>query len=219
MPDWHALVRQRLATLGLAAAREEEIRAELAEHLEDAYQHGLARGCTPAEAEACAEQQVANWNALAARIRREETMSTTTRTLWLPGTSVMLFAALFGLAIIRVVPPPAWVDERRPWLAAAWLALYLVLGGLGAYWSRRAGGTLAQRLLSGAFPLILHLAIACLTALAALFSPAPAFPEHLRLSFWAGIALGWVLIPGAALALGALPFLRDSTVKKPLPAS
>lgn len=44
MPDWQELVRQRLAGLALDPAERDEIRAELAAHLEDAYEAMLRDG-------------------------------------------------------------------------------------------------------------------------------------------------------------------------------
>ena len=51
MPDWKKEIRQRLATLKLAPARESEIVEELAQHLDDRYQELLADGTSGADAE------------------------------------------------------------------------------------------------------------------------------------------------------------------------
>ena len=37
MPEWQALVRQRLGDLGLAVPQEDAVFAELASHLEEVY--------------------------------------------------------------------------------------------------------------------------------------------------------------------------------------
>jgi len=50
MPDWEAIIRERLARLRLDPAREAEIVEELAQHLEDCYARLLAEGATSAEA-------------------------------------------------------------------------------------------------------------------------------------------------------------------------
>lgn len=51
MPDWKKEIRQRLARLKLAPAREAEIVEELAQHLDDRYQEFLADGTSGADAE------------------------------------------------------------------------------------------------------------------------------------------------------------------------
>ena len=51
MPDWKKEIRQRLAGLKLAPARESEIVEELAQHLDDRYQELLADGASDADAE------------------------------------------------------------------------------------------------------------------------------------------------------------------------
>lgn len=50
MPDWQELVRQRLAGLARDPAERDEIRAELAAHLEDAYEAMLRDGINNSEA-------------------------------------------------------------------------------------------------------------------------------------------------------------------------
>jgi putative ABC transport system permease protein len=51
MPDWNKEIRQQLAGLKLAPARESEIVEELAQHLDDRYQELLAGGTSDADAE------------------------------------------------------------------------------------------------------------------------------------------------------------------------
>jgi hypothetical protein len=46
MPDWRQLVRERLPPLGLPGPREEEIREELAQQLEQVYEEARAAGPT-----------------------------------------------------------------------------------------------------------------------------------------------------------------------------
>jgi predicted permease len=50
MPDWKPEIKQRLAGVNLAPAREAAIVEELAQHLDDCYAELLAGGATPAEA-------------------------------------------------------------------------------------------------------------------------------------------------------------------------
>ena len=218
MPDWRAFVRERLAGLGLGARREEEIHAELAEHLQDAYQDALERGLSPEAALAWAHEQVPDWQGLARKIRRagqeEDAVSHTAKTLWVPGMSVLFFASVMLLVMTRVVPPTVWTGPKGPVLMLGpWLFSYFVFGALGAYWSRWAGGSHRDRLLSGVFPLALHLAIFVLPIVVTVFSDVPRFPEHRDLSWLLRTSIVWVVIPGVALAIGTLPFLRNSARK------
>jgi hypothetical protein len=214
MPDWQEHVEQHLRSLGVSGEREEEIRAELAEHLEDTYQGALRRGLSPEAAMAHAQEQVPDWRKLAGRIRRasreEDAMSHMAKTIWLPGTIALLAATLLLLGMVRIVGPAVWASPDALWkIAVPWLLAYLLLGAAGAYWSRRAGGGVGARLLSGTFPLALHLATLILPVLVSAFSTNPKFPEHLDVTYLARISLMWVLIPGFVLALGTLPFLRE----------
>jgi hypothetical protein len=94
-------------------------------------------------------------------------------------------------------------------MTALWLSSYLAFGAIGAFWSRRAGGSVRARLLAGVFPLALHLAIIVPTMTVSMLTEGRMHPEHLRPNFQLGVLLVFVVIPGAALAIGTLPFLRD----------
>src|SRR5208282_6446724 len=98
MPDWSALVRERLGAAATSSVQDEEVIAELAAHLEDLYEELRGKGMCESDAIGQALGNVGNWRGLAGRIRRakgkEETMNSRTRTLWLPG--------LFGLTASMV---------------------------------------------------------------------------------------------------------------------
>lgn len=70
MPDWARYVRQNLRLSRLQVEREAEVVEELAEQLDEAYAEALQRGLSPAQAEAAAQQQVADWSALANEVER-----------------------------------------------------------------------------------------------------------------------------------------------------
>ena len=212
MPDWRQYLRARLGPLGLRHEREEEILTELAEHLEDLCAARAEKAILPQNRVEPIEGGT-DWNLLAREIRHaeEETMSPTAKTLWVPGVSMLFCSFILLLAMTRLVPPAIWVNPKAPvLLMAPWLLSYLVFGALGARWSRRAGGSRATRFFSGIFPLALHLAVFFLPAILAIASNVPRFGEHDQVSFLLRIGLGWVVIPGAALAIGTVPFLRDS---------
>ena len=212
MPDWRQYLRARLGPLGLRHEREEEILAELAEHLEDQCAAKGEKAFFPHERVEQIEGAT-DWTLLARDIRHaeEETMSPTAKTLWVPGVSMLFCSFILLLAMTRLVPPASWVNPKaRVLLMAPWLLSYLVFGALGAWWSRRAGGSTATRFFSGMFPLALHLAVFFLPAIIAMASNLPRLGEQFQVSFLLRISLGWVVIPGAALGIGTVPFLRDS---------
>ncbi|MBI3664554.1 MAG: hypothetical protein HY234_16075 [Acidobacteria bacterium] len=138
-------------------------------------------------------------------------MSVHTKNLVLLGMTMLISAAILLLALLRQVPPVAWVHPKAPMLFfIPWLLSYCVLGALGAYWSRREGGNTATRFLSGVFPVAMHLAI-FLCVIVAAVTGASRNPEHLLPSFLVRAGLSFVVVPGIALAIGTLPFLRNHT--------
>ena len=94
MPDWEALVRERLAGLSIGPHERREVIAELAAHLEDACDGLLRHGIPEEESVRLALSQVEDWQDLRRKIqlaRNEENMMTNrVRQWWLPG-----FVALF----------------------------------------------------------------------------------------------------------------------------
>jgi len=137
-------------------------------------------------------------------------MSHDTKTLWLPGMAVLGAAAALLIGTARLLPGSLWTDPRAtvPMLAL-FLGSYLALGALGAWWSRRAGGAIAARFVAGIFPLALHLSIFVTIIVAAMVEKIR-LPEHAQINFQLRVALVFIVIPGIALAIGTLPFLRDA---------
>jgi predicted permease len=72
MPDWKAVVRERLAGLHLNGAREAEIVEELAQDLEDRYGELRARGASEAEAQRLAREVLGQSELLAEELRRRD---------------------------------------------------------------------------------------------------------------------------------------------------
>jgi len=211
--DWTSMVRARMGALGLD--REDEIRAELAEHLEDVYQEARRCGCSDEDAEARALAQAPDWVDVARRIQdasQEGTMiSRDTRTLWLPGMAAVFGDVVLVLALMQVMPADLWTDPRagvQVAIASLVLVAYLGLGALGAGWSRYAGGSPRMRLLSGLFPLALHLAIV-VSAIAMGIPADRQTPSGFPPNFQPGVLLALFVAPGIAMAIGTLPFLKD----------
>jgi putative ABC transport system permease protein len=72
MPDWKAVVRERLAGLNLNGAREAEIIEELAQDLEDRYSELRAHGTSEAEAQRLAREVLGESELLAEELRRRD---------------------------------------------------------------------------------------------------------------------------------------------------
>ena len=98
-----------------------------------------------------------------------------------------------------------------------WLCTLPFLGALGANWSRRAGSSRPLQIATALFPLVLFLAIfvgqqdvgqrgTSLSFLAMGALP-PAHIFFMFLTVSANLLLNWVIIPGAVLLVGVLPFL------------
>ena len=214
MRDWSSVVRSRLIALGIEAEREEQIRAELAGHLEDAYVDAIRRGCTEEDAVARALERVPDWTRLADAIRRadqkEGLMSPDAKTLWLPGMAALGCAAAVMLGLPRLLPASLWLDPRATIPMTAGLLLsYLAFGALGAALSRRAGGGVAARVAAGVFPLALHVSVFVAVVVAAMFGDRRS-PEAMQINFQLRAALTFIVIPAIALTVGTLPFLRDN---------
>jgi hypothetical protein len=208
-PDWRALVREHLRPLNLPAQDQQEVVAELAAHLEDLYEEQLRNGRTESEAHKKAMNEVLQWRPLARNIQRakfkEGIMNTRTKQLWLPSlvslTTAML--SLMYLTLLAVQPSLFYAHHAVTVLYFPWLAALPLCGGAGAYLSRRAGGDRPARLASSLFPVATLLACFALVLLDSIFVKGRGATVSAFLLFvWC-----WVFIPGAALLLGALPFL------------
>ncbi|HEX9760987.1 MAG TPA: hypothetical protein VGA40_08705 [Candidatus Acidoferrales bacterium] len=203
-------MHERLGPLGLAEVRRREIVCELADHLSD-REEDTATSAPHFTALRMVEET--DWSALSHNIRRAEgdNMNDRTRHLWLPGmaTLTLSMAVLMAFGRMGLDPRFIWVDPRTPLLFyVPWLLLLPVLGALGTYWSKRAGAALRMRLLAGVLPAAGMLAVFLLVLPVALLVDMPRVGWLVVQSFAISV-LNWVLIPGAFLLLGALPFVRN----------
>ena len=208
MPEFERELRQRLGRLRLSPQAEEEVIVELVGHLEDAYQNFLGQGNGIAEAESRAWEGFPHGRALARKIQRakqgDESMNNRTKQFWLPALGTSLLGtgllAIFENAGLRpvILRTPA---EQFTTLYLPWLLSLPVFGFLGAYWSRRAGGSMPARILSGIFLSVIYFAVPWL------FVPIAMVVDHRtpHMLPFSWFLLNWAILPCLALLIGALP--------------
>jgi len=210
-PDWKKIVRERMASPNSPLILKEEVIAELAAHLEETCEEAQSCGLDASAALERTLQEVNDWHVLAAKIRRakskEDPMNARTKTLWLPALASLLGASLAMTLLQRVGVRPrlVWTGQVEMAFYVPWLALLPLFGASGAYLSRRAGGTVRTRVTASLAPVLWLLLLCILTEPLELASRG--FSSLLYFGY--GLAQ-YVAIPGIALLLGALPFLRES---------
>ena len=135
-------------------------------------------------------------------------MNYRTKSLWLPAMASLLGASLAMTLLqkIGVRPHLVWTSRVAMAFYWPWLAVLPIFGSLGAYLSRRSGGVFRYRVTAALAPVLwLFLIIVLVEPIELVhrgFSHLPYFGY--------GVA-SWVAIPGIALLIGALPFLRGSS--------
>jgi hypothetical protein len=218
-PNWRDLVRKKLACVDLDPSEFEEIAYELATHVEDLYERYREEGLSESEAVSGALNEVSDWRELGHNIRRarqkEKEMNQRTKVIWIPGLVTIALASgvLALLQLWDVRPHIVWMRSGLALLFyVPWLVAQPVFGAIGAYLSRRVGGNRNERLLAGIFPSIaMLLTFSVMLAIGTVLS---IFGVGDRISTTTFIGLGfyialWVIVPGLALGLGALPFLGE----------
>lgn len=142
---------------------------------------------------------------------------------WFPSVAILFASVAFLVAIQAAGLRPHFVMKGELPLVIyfPWLVVLPFLCAGGAYWARcqRGGQTVAAAReflpvlkLFGSFVAVfvasLLVAVPVCVALRALTPDAEFF------IILAGAILSWVVIPGVALLLGVLPFLRSSSVAR-----
>lgn len=210
MPDWEQQLKERLAELKLAPAVQEEVIAELAAHLEDSYENFLKQGIGAEEAARRVRNELSDSRQLARRIQRakqgEENMNNRTKQLWLPalvtsglGTAFLAILEDEGIRRLVLQTPPVGAAQAYP----LWLLSLPVLGFLGAYWSRRAGGAISARIIAGIFLSLIYFAVPFMILPIALVVDHRAPTIGVLGLAW--VLLNWAVLPCLALLIGALP--------------
>lgn len=223
MLDWRIFVTSRLDAPELGPAQRDEIVAELASHLEEIYEELRQSGLSPSQATDSALTEVMDWRALSQRIQRakckESVMNQRTKSIWIPALITLIFTsgALAMLQVWRVQPHVTWLRGGVGLVFyVPWLIAQPIFGAIGAYLSRRAGGRRSERLISGTFPALMMLSsfgVISGIRLALGTARITDFPPEMWPILAAHFAV-WVVIPGLALTLGALPFLRSARIQE-----
>jgi hypothetical protein len=219
VPDWRKLVAEKLNGTDLPPLQRQEIAAELASHLEEAFEEQRAQGVPESEAVGRALSEVVDWNELARRIRRtkheEGTMNDRTRHLWLPGLASLSAAIAVEVVLAQLSYRPHMILRAHvtQLMYALWLVAQPVCGAVGAYFSRRAGGTRPARLAAGLFPsgILLAAVLIVISINLTLRATGLGSPElgPVSVTMFSKAITTVILVPAGAMLLGALPFLSD----------
>jgi len=213
MPDWDKLVHRRLYGLALAPAERDEVHAELAAHLEEAYEGFRKQGLPEREAVRRTLEQVSGWKHLQLKIYAAKNgghlMQKRLHQLWIPGFLALILSMLFLAAfqILGFQPRIASSNPNTIFFYVPWLLSLPFFGALGTYLSSRAGGSRGTALLASVFP-VLALAGAFLSmfpigsVLGRIIGRRVGFSDVASTLLRDGI--GWLLVPGAVLLTGGL---------------
>jgi hypothetical protein len=214
MPDWEALVSERLRGISLDAGELREVIAELAGHLEETFEQLRRQGLPEEAAAARALSQVENWPSLRRRIQlarsKGDAMTNRVKQLWVPGFLTLALSMVLLMAIQFIGPKPLIVSPHG-WRMIApvgviyipWLLSLLPIGAMGAYLAGRAGASPRAIILSTVFP-VLPYAVLFIVAFPVSVILDDHVAHNIMLSALLMGLLAWVLFPGAALLLGGL---------------
>ncbi|MGB6431320.1 MAG: permease prefix domain 1-containing protein [Candidatus Acidiferrales bacterium] len=216
MRDWRKLVGRELAALALESREREDVIEELAAHLEDMYENLCARGLAEDDAARCCVDEVNNWRELRRNIliarKKENVMPDRVKQLWLPclltfglflGFNALAPLLIFGHAhqIVTHNGMPRMLPAATRLIP--WLLSWPLVGAIGAFFSRRAGGTLRAMLSSAIFPVVPFLVFFAVGFPLALDIRDPFARGYMLSSFLGGLAV-FVLLPAALLLGGGL---------------
>lgn len=140
-------------------------------------------------------------------------MNERTRKFWLPALASMAAACAMVAVTAQLSYKPHVVVLRSHTtmlVYPAWVMGQPLLGALGAYFSRRAGGNRLTRVAAGLFPSIVMFTVICIVMLAQGLSVSGGEFGRVDWEMFARAMMGVIVIPSAAMLIGAVPFLRDA---------
>lgn len=218
MADWSREVRRVLAKGKFSPIERDEISRELAGYLEDLCADARNRGLDERAAisHAIAElHEDARLGPHLRHARKENTMNDRTKGFWLPGllslVGSIVFFAIFDAAGLRPYLAGEFgssVNHFRVHIFLPWLCVLPFLGAASAYFSRRAGSGRALRVVAALLP-VLGFVTGFVVAIPLVFAVDGMPGINAILPAVAAGMLSMVAIPGVALLLGVLPFLRN----------
>lgn len=131
------------------------------------------------------------------------------RTLWIPCLVSSAGAMVCRLTLQQTVAPEQKLLNHAGlplFQQLIWLATLPLLGAASAYLSRRNGGERSSIVIAALFPSIVMVPFWMVLA-TKMYHPSP--------SQWVGllaVVLNWIIVPGMALLIGALPFLNPQMI-------
>jgi hypothetical protein len=216
MPDWQQIVSSKLSGLALEPEEATQVLEEVAGHLEEDYQSLLSKGVPEKEAASHTLEQVDDWQVLKQMIesarKKENPMPKRVGQFWLPAFLTLLLSMVL-LAVIQVFGPSPWITPapggrlRMTPVAVvyvSWLLFLPLIGALGAYISRRAGGSARAVFFSIVFPILPYLAFFLIGLPVALILDDHAAHNITIPAFFVGLS-AWVIFPAVALLAGGWP--------------
>jgi len=208
MPDWQELVSKGLSSLKLSAAEREEVHAELAEHLGETYEALLREGVPEPDAIQHVFSLAGNWNDLQRKIfaarTGKDTMTNRVKQFWLPGLLTFTLSMVLLELVQKFFPQPFILHLDHPPVLlfyVPWLLTLPLAGALGAYLSKRAGGSRRMTLLSSAFP-VLPLAAIFLMAIPVGLVLSHTLSHGIVAAAFLTLGIAWVAVPGLILLVG-----------------
>ena len=133
-------------------------------------------------------------------------MNARVKCLWLPGLLT------FGICMIlldlcqRFGPAPLVLNLEHPPVLlfyTRWLLTLPLAGAIGAYLSKRGGGSLRTVLLASIFP-VLPFGVVFLIAIPAGLLLSRVLAHHIVAASFLNLMAAWVVAPGLALLIGGL---------------
>ena len=176
MPDWESLLREKLGAVCVRPERLDEIVAEIAAHLESAWQE--QGGSPPARPAAFLQAQLGDAAGLRARIERAEgsSMHERYRHFWMPAFFAVLAAQLAETVLTAMTSLAVAYQQRalllRIWRAApldrmpraanldpaavyyGYLLALAAIGGAASFIARRRGASRPIAILAGIVPIL-----------------------------------------------------------------
>src|SRR6266436_2951356 len=216
MPDWQQIVSSKLSGLSLEPEEVTQVLEEVAGHLEEEYQSLLSKDVPEKAAARRALRRVDDWQALKQMIesarKKENPMPKRVTQFWLPAFLTLLLSMVL-LAVIEVFGPHPWISPtpggrlRMTPVAVvyvSWLLFLPLIGALGAYMSRRAGGSARVVFFSIVFPILPYLAFFLIGLPLALILDDHVAHNITIPALFVGLS-AWVIFPAAALLAGGWP--------------